>query len=378
MIKRLVLIMAVATPALSWGQMVISSGTNFVATPGTNLVTTNSIDNRSSATNFSGLNLLLAAPTTPANPQLITTSPLVLKDLIVDSKNTNPATFQLIGDWTVTNALTLTNGKIVVNKLSNIGTLTYEGTADLDGKNESYINGRLLVKGTGGKRTFPIGNAIGYFPARLDNLDAADVTTSVGMEVIAADPGFAPVTGSVKEIFTDHFWELTTGSTSGLTGRTPVSLSSNGTTAFFDGTGDATILEMNNTNVQGTLGAAIGTGFYTSTSSVSAKAKTFALAKSDKITVVVHKLITPDNDQINDVLVIEGLDSFPDNEVTLLDRWGVPFMSKKGFANYTQPAGPTQAGVDYSKLAIGNYICVIKYLENGAEKSIRQMITVLK
>jgi CHU_C Type IX secretion signal domain len=367
-------VIAMASPALSWAQMVISSGTSFVTTPGTTLLTNSSIDNRSSATNFSDLNLVLAAPTAPANPQLqlITTSALGLRDLIVNSASNTPATFQLIGNWTVTNSLTLTNGKIIVNKVTNIGSLTYEGAADLDqtGNDNSYINGRLLVKG--------IGNATGYFPARLDALDAPDVTTALGMEVITVDPGFVPVTGSVKEIFTDHFWELTTGSTSGLTGRTSVSLSSNGTTAFFDGTGDATILEMNNTSVQGTLGAAIGTGFYTSISPVSAKAKTLALAKSDKITVIVHKLITPDNDQVNDVLVIEGLDSFPENEVTILDRWGVPFMSKQRFANYTQPAGPTQTGIDYSKMAIGNYICVIKYKENGVEKSIKQMITVLK
>ncbi len=234
-----------------------------------------------------------------------------------------------------------------------------------------------MVKGISGTRTFPIGNATGFYPAQLE-INSADAAEGVGMEVVADGSGFAPVTGSVKEIFPDHFWELTAGTSATLTGLKPISLSTNGTQTFFDGTGDPTILELNATNVQANLGGSLNNSFYTSTSPVSAKASRFALAKSDKITVVVHKLITPDNDQINDVLVIEGLDSFPENEVTLLDRWGVPFMSKQGFVNYTQPAGPTQAGVDYSKLAIGNYICVIKYKENGAEKSIRQMITVLK
>jgi hypothetical protein len=376
MIKRLVFVIAIASPALSWAQMVISSGTDFVAATGTTLVTTSTIDNQSLKTDFTNLKLVLAATGTAAQGLINrTVRPLSVDGITINSN----ATFAIGGEWLVQNELNFLNGKLAAEKLQAIpGKIGYKGAADLVGKSESYVNGRIFMLSSG-IRTFPIGTSTGFFPAQLE-IDAVDATAGVGMEVIstANDPGFAPVTGSVKEIFTDHFWELTAGTTGTLSALKPISLSSNGTTTFFDGTGDAIILEMNATNVQTNLGGAISSAFYTSTSPVSAKAKTFALAKSDKITVVVHKLITPDNDQINDVLVIEGLDSFPENEVTLLDRWGVPFMSKQRFANYTQPAGPAQAGVDYSKLAIGNYICVIKYKENGTDMSIRQMITVLK
>lgn len=354
--------------------MVISAGTEVVAATGTTMTTTSKIENQSLKTDFTNLKLVLAATGTAAQGLVNgTLRPLPVGGITVNSN----ATFGLAGEWLVKNELIFTNGKLFVDKSPAIpGKLGYQGTTPLVGNDASYVNGRIFML-SAGAHTFPIGNSTGYFPAQL-TINDADAAAGVGMEIVTTNPGFAPVTGSIKEIFTDHFWELTAGTSGTMTGLNPISLSSNGTTNFFTGDGDAIVLESNSSGAQANLGGIVNNTFYSSTLGITAKAKTFGLAKSDKITVVVHKLITPGNDEKNDVLVIEGLDSFPDNEVTLLDRWGVPFKVWSGFKNYSQPATSEQSDVDFNKLGIGNYICVVKYTENGQEKSIKQMITVLK
>lgn len=373
--KRFNLFMALLyLPLAGFAQLVISTGTDVVAATGTTMTTTSSVNNQSLKTDLSNLKLVLAATGTTAQGLVNGT----LKALPVGSLTINSnATFALAGEWLVKNELIFTKGKLFVDKAPVIpGKLGYQGTNALVGSDDSYVNGRIFMLSPG-DHTFPIGNASGYYPAAL-KINDADAAAGVGMEIVTTNPGFATATGSIKEIFTDHFWELTAGPTGTMTGLNPVSLSSNGTTGFFTGDGDAIVLESNSSGAQSNLGGVVNNTFYSSSSPITAKAKTFGLAKSDKITVIVHKLITPDNDEKNDVLYIDGIDSFPENEVYLLDRWGKEIRTWKSFQNYAQPALATQANFDFSKLEIGNYICVVKFVRNGKEETINQMIVVLK
>jgi CHU_C Type IX secretion signal domain len=373
--KRMILFMAVTLiPLTGISQLVISAGTDVVAATGTTLATTSRIENQSLKTDFTNLKLVLAATGTAAQGLVNgTLRPLPVGSITINSN----ATFALAGEWLVKNEMIFTKGKLVVDKFQAIpGKLGYQGTTPLVGNDDSYVNGRIFMLSQAA-HTFPIGNNDGYFPAQL-TINDADAADGVGMEIVSTNPGFAPVTGSIKEIFTDHFWELTAGTSGTLNSSNPISLSSNGTSNFFTGDGDAVVLESNSSGVQANLGGIVNNTFYSSTQGVSSKAKTFGLAKSDKISVIVHKLITPDNDEKNDVLFIDGIDSFPENEVYLLDRWGKEIRSWESFQNYPQPAISTQANFDFSKLEIGNYICVVKFVRNGKEETINQMIAVLK
>jgi hypothetical protein len=95
------------------------------------------------------------------------------------------------------------------------------------------------------------------------------------------------------------------------------------------------------------------------------------LAKSDEISVTIYKLITPDKDSKNDALYIQGIDAYPENEVTLLDRWGVVAANWKNFKN--------DESKNFVDLAIGNYICILKYVKAGQSINVKpQMISVLK
>jgi CHU_C Type IX secretion signal domain len=347
-------------PTLSWGQIAIGGGTQKIASsPGTTIVTSGSVINSSTAEiDLSNTTLILASSTATAK-DLITVKDISLQGLIINSR----APYSVQGSWTVTNNLAFTNGLLNVGNSAN-NKLTYKGTADLEGNDLSYVSGKLYVQGQA-YRTFAIGNSDGYFPAALTNLSESD--KEVSMEVITGSSVFT-VTAPIKEILTTHFWQLT--SASPLKSETQISLSNN--KADFTTTGGTVILEKNATT-QNDLGGTIDLNFFTSANNISSTGRIYGLAKSDKVSVIIHKLITPDNDTKNDGLFIENIELFPDNEVTLIDRYGVPFKTWKNFTNVNAE------GTDFTKLANGNYICIVKYNEFGKEVSLKpQMISVLK
>jgi gliding motility-associated-like protein len=69
---------------------------------------------------------------------------------------------------------------------------------------------------------------------------------------------------------------------------------------------------------------------------VSLKTKAQSNTQSIDLTtqaVIVPNTITPNNDGKNDSLVIEGLDNFPDHELTIFSRWGETVFKTKTYAN---------------------------------------------
>ena len=51
------------------------------------------------------------------------------------------------------------------------------------------------------------------------------------------------------------------------------------------------------------------------------------------LTVIIHDVITPDGDGINDVWVIEGMHDYPKNTVHIFDKWGNVLYEKDGYNN---------------------------------------------
>ncbi len=49
--------------------------------------------------------------------------------------------------------------------------------------------------------------------------------------------------------------------------------------------------------------------------------------------LTVHNVITPNGDGYNDVWIIDGLDSYPDNDVKVFDKWGDEVFGSAGYKN---------------------------------------------
>lgn len=84
--------------------------------------------------------------------------------------------------------------------------------------------------------------------------------------------------------------------------------------------------------------------------------------------VAIMNIITPNNDGKNDGLYIEGIETFPSNEVKLINRLGVEVFSTEDYLNNWD---------DYNiSLQPGSYICLFKI--KSLDKTISQTITVIQ
>jgi gliding motility-associated-like protein len=74
--------------------------------------------------------------------------------------------------------------------------------------------------------------------------------------------------------------------------------------------------------------------------------------------MVIHDVITPNGDGVNDNWVIDGIHLYPNNLVQLFDKWGDKVYEKASYNNewYGQ-------GKDGSSLPDGTYYYVIKLNE---------------
>lgn len=84
----------------------------------------------------------------------------------------------------------------------------------------------------------------------------------------------------------------------------------------------------------------------------------------------IKNVVTANGDEKNAFLYIERIEKFPDNEVVLLDRWGVEIFRRKGYNN------DWDLVVDGDYIPAGNYVCIVK--ENESGKVYSRTITVIR
>ena len=75
----------------------------------------------------------------------------------------------------------------------------------------------------------------------------------------------------------------------------------------------------------------------------------------------IYNGITPNNDGLNDNLIIEGIEKYPDNEVSIFNRWGNKVYTKKSYSNDK----PWDATWDGKLLPDGTYFYIIKDGKGG-------------
>lgn len=83
-------------------------------------------------------------------------------------------------------------------------------------------------------------------------------------------------------------------------------------------------------------------------------------------------VVSPNGDGINDIWIIEGIESFPDNEVAIVNRWGQEVWRKKGYTN--DWAGTNNDG---ELLPVGAYFYVIM-LNNTNNDVLSGSITIVR
>jgi hypothetical protein len=346
------------------GQLSIGAGTEVNATGAVTVISLGNFENRSSQADLSSWNIVLAGVT----QSLLSTAPVSANSLTVNGGGVKGFT----GTWTISN-LTLTNGVLTPQSGSR---LIYTGAEPAAGSDNSYINGTFYNRRSG-RHFFPIGTATDYLPASLAEV-AGDAT--VGMSVVAGNPALskAPTDLELEEIWTSRYWKLDVGQ--GTAPATVLALSVKNSDDLSQGRSLAVVEAVNEggTAVNLSSQSSDNPSFISSANPISPGARVFTLARLNTlIPPTIHNAITPNNDGVNDFLVIRDIRFYAaDNKVTLLDRWGVvvkQWVNFRGFDPITNPPD-----FDFAQLSNGNYICTMEYTANGKKENVRQMITVVK
>ncbi len=85
--------------------------------------------------------------------------------------------------------------------------------------------------------------------------------------------------------------------------------------------------------------------------------------------LTIPNVFTPNGDNVNDVFVIGGLNAYPENEFTVVNRWGATVYQKKGYQN----------NWDGSGLLEGTYFYILKVKSNNQQwNTYRGYITLLR
>lgn len=237
---------------------------------------------------------------------------------------------KFLANITVESELNLQNGILVSDKGAKI--ILQEGAKITGASDQSYVVGPVEHQGKGDWE-FPIGSGTVYLPVVIS--DVSDSKTiailslhEINNETLKGDVDFAKLSDQ-------RYWELnvTAGSLDGSRITLPLDNES-----FSDNTERWVVASAAAiTDPFASLGQSDAQGNASSgkvTSEKSAMTSFFTTGEivDDKI-IVVYNGVSPNNDGSNDFLKIHNITLYPNNKVSIFNRWGDKVFEASGYDN---------------------------------------------
>ncbi|MBN2610396.1 MAG: gliding motility-associated C-terminal domain-containing protein [Bacteroidales bacterium] len=271
---------------------------------------------------------------------------------------------QIGEDVTITGNLNLLHGIITPDERV---TIIIEEDAEINSASPvSYINGVLYHSGTGNKY-FPIGKNGTYFPVELINIQGENPVT--GLELF--EPNQNPLAGpDIYQVYADRYWKKTI--LSGKLSNTQISCESH-YIELFNNTSNIVFAQAEQAGgIFSSIGGREEAGVLISERSFTENIFAFAepLHANEIAYVQIMNIITPDNDGINDFLLIKNLEYYPENELFILNLMGQVIYSVKNYDN------SWDATIDDKPLPQGNYMCILKLKNHPVVYT--QTITIIR
>lgn len=282
--------------------------------------------------------------------------------------------FSLNSDMIIDGVGNFREGIVRINK-NNGGQLLFgNGASQMNASDRSYAEGMVEKQGNNAF-TFPIGKS-GYY--RLAGISAPSNMADTYMseyfkETTNQTYPHKDRTGIISAVNDQEYWKITQAA--GTTGSVMVTLSwhDQTTPVEFRGTQDLHIVRWDATqNLWVDEGGVVDAGAKTITTPVQVDGfGIFTLGKiKEKFLnpgdVVVYNGVSPDGDGINDYLIIDNIEHFPENQVILYNRWGRKVYETKNynsknnvFVGVAEGNGIVGSG---EKLPAGTYYYVVEYL----------------
>jgi len=285
--------------------------------------------------------------------------------------------FSLNSDMIISGTANFRQGIVKINK-ANGGQLFFgNGAAQINATNKSYAEGMVEKQGNNAF-TFPIGK-LGYY--RLAGISAPTNEAHTYLAEYFKKPTnelypHKDRTGIISAVNDQEYWTIT--QENGTTGSVIVTLSwhDQTTPSEFRGTQDLHIVRWDAAqNLWVDEGGIIDTNTQTITTPVQVDGfGIFTLGKiKEKFLnpgdVVIYNGVSPDGDGINDYLIIDNINHFANNHVSIYNRWGrkvyqtTNYNSQNNvFVGIAEGSGVVGSVGSGEKLPAGTYYYIVEYL----------------
>ena len=297
------------------------------------------------------------------------------------------SSFNLKSDMIIDGTGNFKMGIVTIDK-DNGGQMMFgNGASQINASDASYAEG-IIEKQGNNAFVFPVGKAGYYRPAGISAPSnvASTYVSEYKLEKTNLLYPHKDKTGIISSVDHDEYWTITQANST--TGSVIVSLSWHGTATppEFRGGQDlhivrwddkqqlwvdeGGIVDMNAKTVT-TPVAVEGFGVFTL-----GKIKEKFLNPGD---VVIYNGVTPDGDGINDYLIIDNINYFADNQVSIYNRWGRKVYETRGYDSHgnvfkgiAEGSGVIGSG---EKLPTGTYYYVVEYLydRDGANQWVKKV-----
>jgi gliding motility-associated-like protein len=264
---------------------------------------------------------------------------------------------------TIEHELNLVEGVLVSQNNAKI--IFNEGAQITGGSDQAHIQGTVYHKGAGDK-LFPIGNGSVYLPIEL--LDVQGALTEVGVHVIELNSPILLKSSSLDEISTNRYWELDV--VSGSLSNSKVILPVRNESIVVN---DQEVVVAQSGNLSQnfeSLGRSQYDGSPFNGKVTSAEPVTLKLLAVGTVTdtksVSVYNAVSPNGDGLNDFLRIANIEKYPNNTVTLFNRWGDKVFEMNGYDNRDKVFRGLSNLNGNKEIAPGTYYYVIEKHDGSA------------
>jgi gliding motility-associated-like protein len=237
----------------------------------------------------------------------------------------------MLADMTIDGELILKDGVIIQQNNSKVN---FAATAFVTGASDaSHINTPVTWQGTGIK-VFPLGNGIRYLPVTLNGVEGNGTVVQV-----EAQENSAPLQSSnaLASVFANRYWrvEALTGNLTGTTITLPIegaAINQGEETRLVVAQSSSLQSDFSSIGAQSITGLPV-LGFLTSAQFPSAQFLAIALASESGGEILVYNALSANDDGLNDFIRIENIEEYPDNKVSVFNRWGDMVFEQTNYDN---------------------------------------------
>lgn len=238
---------------------------------------------------------------------------------------------KFLANITVESELNLQNGVLISSNGAKI--IINEGAKITGGSDQAHVVGSVEHIGKG-NWDFPVGNGSTYLPVSINNVTDSKAVAILSLHELSANQTLK-ASDDFSKLSNLRYWELivSQGSIAGSQITLPIDNENlSDETSLWAVASAKTINDpfasLGQSDAQGNASS----GRVTSEKNPETSLLTVGVLTDDKI-IVVYNGVSPNNDGSNDFLKIRNITAYPNNKVSIFNRWGDKVFEVKGYDN---------------------------------------------